>query len=261
MKLTIKSGKVLLTEHSKLVDEFSFKNIDEDYDWQMCWLGQIKEDLFGLQYLGEAMKKSMDVALTQAYETPIDIGDAGHPPPDLRLKIADEYLKGESASSFETFEKVDEISGMARVIVDYLRPGFPRKEKDSSPLNPAIVKLVASFAQNAKALSDQAPQQPQGRKKLMKDPDIISAFKESQSKLKLATPIQKWNQIWIPNGFEQSDIDEMQSTELYDQQKAQRGLAYLQGIVFTNTDKNEDEGQPPKKPKPTQFPPQQRTKT
>lgn len=69
----------------------SHLNIDNDSRWQIAWLGEFFEDLFGVQALGETMLEVLADIFMRRYKN-VYLGDAHHPPPNLRLQVILCYL-------------------------------------------------------------------------------------------------------------------------------------------------------------------------
>lgn len=245
VKLTITEDSIWLAELAKLVRYFARgshglqePNVDTDYDWQMLWLGQILEDLFGVRYLGETMERSLAIALESAYETPPEIGDHKHPPSALRLKIAAEYLRGDQESILEIVkQETDETRGMAKIIAAYLLESYPRRTEES-PLNSSIPELVARFTNDA--LNPQLDSQRQKLKKsdLTTDPAIRSAFKDFED-WRPTNVVQVSNQIWEQAGFTELERAKVKGAEpCGDLEEDQRCLEHLRSIVFIDTDES-----------------------
>ena len=205
-------------------------NVDTDFDWQMRWLGEFLEDLFGLRYLGRTMRDSLDFTLTRAYETPRNIGDFRHPSPALRLKIADEYLAYNNPASIPAAieKKTDETSAVAKNIVAYL---FKEHliEPEQSQSNDEIIKLVTEIT--AKGIDSPLETEPQraATEEFKNKPAIQNAFKEFKDRSQ--TGVHPPNQI----GAEPPE--------------AQTPLERVRSFKFTETDEVVPGfGQPPKLP-------------
>ncbi len=73
---------------------------DDKVQWQENWLGEFFEDLFGVQILRDTMVESLTHALVQQYrwekkDKYLRLGDYYHPPANLRIQVALEYLGDE----------------------------------------------------------------------------------------------------------------------------------------------------------------------
>ncbi|MEM7032508.1 MAG: hypothetical protein AAF629_23345 [Chloroflexota bacterium] len=69
------------------IDQFK-----QETEWRSIWLAEFFEDLFGVQVLQDTMIEALTNALVQRYDH-INLGDNGHPPPDIRIQVALEYLR------------------------------------------------------------------------------------------------------------------------------------------------------------------------
>jgi hypothetical protein len=66
-------------------------NVEDDISWQVAWLGEFIEDMYGLRSLGSVYFHTQASALLQRYPD-LTIGDAKHPAPLLRLQVALNFL-------------------------------------------------------------------------------------------------------------------------------------------------------------------------
>jgi hypothetical protein len=71
--------------------ESSLGDVETNIEWQMAWLGEFFEDLFGVQALKDTMLEVLADIFMRRYELP-SLGDRQHPPPDLRLQVVLEFL-------------------------------------------------------------------------------------------------------------------------------------------------------------------------
>lgn len=257
VKLTVNPKSIGIKGQAKLLRYFASdsndsqeQNVDIDTTWQQVWLGQILEDMFGVQHLGPVMRDSLEFALKKAYETPSDIGDYGHPSPKLRLKIADEYLNGNAAGILETMEENDdEVTRVAKVIASSLLKKYPR-QSETALMNTGIAKLVKIVTDNA--LHSESTQL--GIKELIKEPAIRSALTDFRGYLHGVQPseqIQLSDQIWKQAGFTTDDTSMPISKDpCIDPKMAPKRLEQFRGIVFTDTDESAPKGPPPLLPVP-----------
>jgi hypothetical protein len=252
--LSITGGKVGLkrpnvTHRYFLGYDGEAPGVDTDFEWQMSWLGQILEDMFGLRDLGDIMKQSMDYALGRAYNSPGNIGDHKHPSPELRLAVASLYLHPGTKSS----PGVDPVVfDMARVIVNYIC-SEEAQLANPSPSKTPIAKLVQQLTSEAlpPTAAKARETMPQPTKdaedqsiKLRTDPDIIRAFDEFKQ--------QSWPKRATQSGTEsQADIDacklDGQSRESGGDGKASPPdeLEELRRYSFVTTDENYVPADPP----------------
>ena len=239
VKLKITTDSIRIPESKKIRSYFAHDNaggeelnIDTDYDWQMGWLGQILEDVFGLSELGETMFESLKIALSRAYEAK-DIGDHGHPPPALRLAIADEYLNHNSANNQEINKQdPDATKQLATLIVSHLRPLYPTAAGESRPFD-AVVQLIRKLVDAAFGL--------QGNAYKPEELTMADAIRAVFDEFRAAQNIEIEERI-------QADLKlDEPCDETVDVQAL---LERLRRIKFTETDESgPDTGQPPKLPR------------
>jgi hypothetical protein len=67
------------------------ETVDTDLAWQIDWLGEFVEDLYGVRSLGAVYFHTLASVLLQRYRV-LTIGDLKHPAPLLRLQVAYGYL-------------------------------------------------------------------------------------------------------------------------------------------------------------------------
>jgi len=68
------------------------ETVETDLAWQIDWLGEFVEDLYGIRSLGDVYFRTLASVLLQQYRV-LTIGDLKHPAPLLRLQVAYGYLR------------------------------------------------------------------------------------------------------------------------------------------------------------------------
>ncbi len=207
--------------------------IDNDDDWQMRWLGQILEDLFGLRELGTDHVDFAGDALRRGYEVWKE-GDPKHPSPHMRLQIAEKYLEDKPANILQTIaQETDETTKLAILIANHLRTSDLRPSVAPGSPTPAL----SSWSSSESKTRSMPGSESYVLEKLKGDPAILAAFTEFKSGS--VTGVEESDQIWIQagfTGFEHSP--EMLATLCDGKTEIQALLEKLQRIQFTETDES-----------------------
>jgi hypothetical protein len=116
-KIEIVEGQCRLTQCQEIIQFL------QEPDWQEVWLGEFFEDLFGIQALGKIMVEALVGILLEQYEDAA-LGDAAHPPPNLRLAVALAFL--------ESREGAEETRQARESITDRYGPELKLDELDAA---------------------------------------------------------------------------------------------------------------------------------
>ena len=210
--------------------------VDTDFNRQMHWFGQILEDRFGLEELGETTLTSLTRALSRAYES-LDLGNESHPPPVLRLQIAREYLQRRGVTVSTSGTTDPKIVTVAQVIADYLIELYP-KQAARSPVGDAVIQAIRGFVDVAFSLP---PAGSYTSTQLTSVGAIANAFKDflAWSGPGVGQPGQLW-QMWDRAGYGESKRKGVISGDAscVDPVEAATLLELLRSTRFTETDEN-----------------------
>lgn len=124
---------------NELSDSLQQKGISSAYqavyqgpgEWQTSWLGEFFEDLFGVQVIQGAMVEVLAEVLTQRYNKG---GNQEHPPINLRLQVALEFLSDAERQS--TLKRLTARYGLKRLGLD---------EFDQDPQLKQVAQEIAAF--------------------------------------------------------------------------------------------------------------------
>ncbi|MCB1044831.1 MAG: hypothetical protein KDC35_17965 [Acidobacteria bacterium] len=128
------------------------KDVETDDEWQMNWLGEFMEDLFGAQELHVHYFQALAHALLRTYPNP-EIGDEKHPTPILRLQVVLELLNLLVDGQVDTFSvprptmqlvssKVEDVFQLYPVLRNYLSFG----NTNPNPLLKCTASIIVQCA-------------------------------------------------------------------------------------------------------------------